>query len=150
MELISTGIVKRFIDALKGETFVHDVFPSFIESFTSLVKSSLNAEIFRSLALFITYALHRPTASASRTPMSRHGAISTRPVLTSATPKGPTLTTSMDNTQSPNSLLTKQQVGTSILEMYAELLCEKGSTANLKKFARTVTNKVCCHLSTIL
>lgn len=147
---MSLGIVKRFIDALKGETFDHDVFPSFIESFKSLVKSSLNAEIFRSLALFITYALHKPTPSASRTPMSRHGAVLTRPILTSAMPKRPTLTTSVDSKQSPNSLLTKQQVGTSILEMYAELLCEKGSTADLKKFARTVTNKVCHYLSTIL
>lgn len=129
---------------------MHDVFPSFVESFTSLVKSSLNAEIFRSLALFITYALHKPTASASRTPMSRQGGVSTRPILTSATPKKPALTTSIESKQSPNSFLTKQQVGTSILEMYAELLCEKGSTADLKKFARTVTNKVCHHLSTIL
>lgn len=27
--------------------------------------------------------------------------------------------------------------------MYADLLCEKGNTSNIRKFARTVTNKVC-------
>ena len=29
-----------------------------------------------------------------------------------------------------------------MLELYADILCRKGEHANLKKFARTVTNKV--------
>ena len=127
-----------------------DVFPNFVEAFTSLVKSSLSAEIFRSLALFITYAFRKPTASASRSPMSKHGTVSARPTLISATPKRPTLTAAVDGKQNPKSPLTKQQVGISILEMYADLLCERGNTVNLKKFARTVTNKVCCDFSPIL
>jgi hypothetical protein len=141
--LIIVGIVKRFIDALKGESFMQEVFPSFVEAFRTLVESSLSAEIFRSLALFITYALHRPSASASRTPMSRHGTTSARLSMISVKSRTPTLITSLDDKQGTNPSLTKQQVGAKILEMYADLLCEKNSTANLKKFARTVTNKVC-------
>lgn len=38
--------------------------------------------------------------------------------------------------------LTKKQLGTKLLGMYAGLLCEEGNTGNIKKFARTVTNKV--------
>jgi hypothetical protein len=141
--LIIVGIVKRFIDALKGESFMQEVFPSFVEAFRTLVESSLSAEIFRSLALFITYALHRPSASASRTPMSRQGTTSARLSMISVKSRTPTLITSLDDKQGTNPSLTKQQVGAKILEMYADLLCEKNSTANLKKFARTVTNKVC-------
>jgi beige protein homolog 1 len=132
------GIVKRFLDALKGEAFLPDVFPSFLEAFTSLVKCNLSAEVFRSLALFVTYALHKPAVSASRTPMSRHAIISTRSTPIQVGPNR--LLTELDNKQN---LDTKQQVGARILEMYTDLLCEKGNTAHLKKFARTVTNKVC-------
>lgn len=39
---------------------------------------------------------------------------------------------------------TRQQIGVMILEMYEELLAEEGNgMAVIKKFAKTVTNKVC-------
>jgi hypothetical protein len=41
-----------------------------------------------------------------------------------------------------STVLPKRQLGNRVLGMYSDLLCEKGSTANIKKFARTVTNKV--------
>jgi hypothetical protein len=139
--LILLGIVKRFLDALKGENFLPDVFPSFLEAFTSLVKCNLSAEVFRSLALFVTYALHKPAVSAARTPLSRHGTPSNRSTPTQVVPKR--LSTDLDIGQNLDAPLSKQQVGARILEMYTDLLCEKGNTAHLKKFARTVTNKVC-------
>jgi hypothetical protein len=133
---------------MKGETFMPEVFPCFVEAFDSLVRSSLNADIFRSIALFITYALHKPMASASRTPMSRHMTIGARPTSATGRTLPPTpLPPVTDGKDAPKRPLTKQQVATGILEMYAELLCEKGATANLKKFARTVTNKVRHHPS---
>lgn len=128
------------MDALKGEAFLPDVFPSFLEAFTSLVKCNLSAEVFRSLALFVTYALHKPAVSASRTPMSRHATISSRSTPPQVGPKR--LFTEFDSKQNLDAPLTKQQVGARILEMYTDLLCEKGNTVHLKKFARTVTNKV--------
>jgi hypothetical protein len=39
--------------------------------------------------------------------------------------------------------LTKRQLGNKVLEMYSDLLCDKENNANIQKFARTVTNKVC-------
>jgi hypothetical protein len=141
--LTTLGIVKRFLDALKGESFLPDVFPSFLEAFTTLVKSNLSAEVFRSLALFVTYALHKPAVSASRTPMSRHATVSVRSMATQAGPKRQALSAASDDKQNIDAPLTKQQMGARILEMYTDLLCEKGNTAHLKKFARTVTNKVC-------
>jgi beige protein homolog 1 len=38
--------------------------------------------------------------------------------------------------------MTKKEVGIKILEMYSQLLCERGNLMIIRKFARTVTNKV--------
>lgn len=136
--------MKRFLDALKAETFTEDVFPAFMEALASLVKCNMTAEVFRSLALFITYAYHQPTSTASRTPnKGQLGSVPTRAGTISNGPKRPTVNTLLDGKEIPSSTLTKRQLGNKVLEMYTEFLCEKGSTSNIKKFARTVTNKVC-------
>ena len=111
-----------------------------MEALTSLVKCNMAAEVFRSLALFITYAYHQPTASASRTPKS--GTVPGRSGTISSGPKRPALNTLFDGKDVLSSTLTKRELGTKVLEMYTDLLCEKSSTSNIKKFARTVTNKV--------
>lgn len=114
--------------------------PHFLAAFEVLVRTNLSQEVMRSLALFITYAFHTPAASLPRTPKPL-SAIS-RP----ATPMSARLTP-VDMTPSistPNGLkyLPKKNLGTRILVMYSDILCEKGSLNNIKKFARTVTNKV--------
>jgi hypothetical protein len=143
-----TGIVKRFLDALKAESFSYDVFPSFMEALTSLVKCNLTAEVFRSLALFVTYAYHKPNSSATRTPKGQVGGLSSRPNLNMtltapAAPRRLTVNAPVDVKEIASLILTKRQLGNKVLEMYSDLLCEKGNTSNIKKFARTVTNKVC-------
>ncbi|TVY58257.1 Beige protein-like [Lachnellula cervina] len=141
--LFRMRIVRRFLDALKAETFPRDVFPAFIEAFTSLVKCNMTAEVLRALSLFITYAYHKPTNSATRTP--NKGQFGTLPSRSGTITKRPSLATFLDgNIVSTN--LSKRELGTKILEMYAGLLCEDSSSSNLKKFARTVTNKWLLHL----
>lgn len=142
--------MKRFLDALRAEPFQIDVFSSFMEAFTSLVKCNLSAEVFRSLALFVTYALHKPSVSAIKTPKSRHGTVTGRSAKPADPIRRPGISTDSDGKQGTATILTKRQIGTGILEMYTELLCEKGSTTNLKKFARTVTNKVCICLKVVI
>lgn len=139
---MSAGIVKRFLDALKAELFPVDVFPSFMEALTSLVKCNMTAEVFRSLALFITYAYHKPTGSASRTPKNPGSTLPTRSGTISRGPRRPTISTVFDANEIASPIMTKRQLGNSVLGMYTELLCEEGTTSNIRKFARTVTNKV--------
>ncbi|RDL41449.1 BEACH protein [Venustampulla echinocandica] len=146
--LFRMRVVKRFLDALKAETFPRDVFPSFIEAFKSLVKCNMTAEVFRSLALFITYAYHQPASSASRTPKSQYGTLPARSGSMMNDAKRPTISVLFDGKDVVSAYMTKREVGSRVLEMYADLLCEKGSTANIKKFARTVTNKWLLHLLT--
>lgn len=137
------GIVKRFLDALKAESFSQDVFPAFMEALTSLVKCNLTAEVFRSLALFITYAYHQGGGTVARIPNKSQTVTGLNRLGTlSGGPKRPTINTLVDVREASSRVLTKRQLGTKILEMYTDLLCEKGSTSNIKKFARTVTNKV--------
>ena len=135
--------MKRFLDALKAETFPRDVFPSFMEALTTLVKCNMTAEVFRSLALFITYAYHQPMSSTSRTPRPQYGTLPARSGTISNGPRRPIVSTLFDGKEVASTTLTKRQLGTKVLEMYTDLLCERGSTANIRKFARTVTNKVC-------
>lgn len=134
--------MKRFIDALKSENFLPEVFPIFIEAFSTLVKSNLSAEVFRTLALFITYSLHKPSTSTSRTPRSAFGSLPSRGPSTSGSIRRPPLATNFD-VKLASVYMTKRQIGVGILEMYTDLLCTKENITNLKKFATTVTNKVC-------
>ena len=140
------GIVKRLLDAMKGEGISEEVLPHFMEAFENLVMSNLSQEVMRSISLFITYAFHVPPPSQMRTP--RPGNAASRP----STPRpGPVRRTTgeMSGTNSPAlgiKYMSKKQLGTKVLSMYSRILCQKGNTNNIKKFARTVTNKVCLYL----
>ncbi|KAG6162331.1 hypothetical protein E4U36_001023 [Claviceps purpurea] len=61
-----TGIVKRLLDAMKGEAVSEDVVTHFMLAFEVLVKSNLSPEVMRSLSLFVTYALHTPPTIKQR------------------------------------------------------------------------------------
>ena len=134
------GIVKRLLDAVKGEAVAEEVMPHFMAAFEVLVKSNLNPEVMRSLALFITYAFHSPAASLPRTPRPLSAASrSSTPI-----PLRKTVAEVSPGSGSPTGLkyLPKKRLGTKILVMFSGILCEKGNFNHIKKFARTVTNKV--------
>jgi hypothetical protein len=139
---LAAGITKRLLDAMKAETISQDILPHFLASFESLVKCNFNAEVHRSIALFITYTFHTAPVSVPRTPrpLSAIGSSASRSSL-------PLLRRAATDANSPASggnstILTKKQLGTKILDMYTRLLCEKGNLTDIRKFARTVTNKV--------
>ncbi|CZT48360.1 probable beige protein homolog [Rhynchosporium secalis] len=147
--LFRMRIVKKFLDALKAEAFSHEVFPSFMEALKSLVICNLTSEIFRFLALFITYAYHKPAISTSRTPKTVTGTRPSRSGSSSQGPKRPSISTILDGRDiASNTSLTRRQIGNRILAMYSDLLCDKANTSNIRKFARTVTNKWLLHLLT--
>ena len=116
-----------------------------MEALEILVKCNMTTEVFRSLALFITYAYHQLPASNSnsRTPKVQGLAASTRPATASGGVKRPFIITQFDSAEVKSNFLTRRQLGSKVLDMYTGILCEKSSTANIKKFARSVTNKVC-------
>ncbi|CAM1506109.1 Fc.00g057500.m01.CDS01 [Cosmosporella sp. VM-42] len=135
--LIRMRIVKRLLDAMKGETISEDSITHFMGAFETLVLSNLSQEVLRSLSLFITYAFHSPPSSISRTPRPLSA------VSRSSTPAPSRRTTVTDAGNTPFGLkfLTKKQLGVKVLSMYSRILCEKSNASHIKKFARTVTNK---------
>lgn len=135
------GIIKRLLDALKAETISESILPHFMASFESLVKCNYNAEVHRSIALFITYAFHITPGSLPRTPKPASASSQ------STTPgpgimRRPTLETGSTSPLAGSRMLTKKELGTKILEMYTRLLCDKNNLVDIRKFAKTVTNKV--------
>lgn len=115
--------------------------PHFMNSFESLVKCNYNAEVHRSIALFITYAFHTSPGSLPRTPKpASAGSRSGTPGV--GILRRPTVETSSPSAATPSKNLTKKELGIRILEMYTRLLCDKTSLVDIRKFAKTVTNKV--------
>ncbi|CAJ2504012.1 Uu.00g114060.m01.CDS01 [Anthostomella pinea] len=136
--LLRMRIVKRLLDALKAEPLPENVLPFFMEAIENLVKCSYNTEVHRALALFITYTFHSPLRSYPRTP--RPASLIDRS-NTTASSRRPTIETNGTGENAVRAL-TKREIGIRILDMYSQLLCEKGNLAIIRKFAKTVTNKV--------
>lgn len=95
------------------------------------------------LSLFITYTLHQPRSSTSRTPKPKCS-IGRTSLSVSSGQKASPLNTMLENklTLSTSPFMTKREVGRALLQIYTDILCEKGNTNRIKKFATTVTNKV--------
>jgi hypothetical protein len=140
--LVRMRVVKKLLYALKAEVFSREILPDFLAAFTVLVKSNMSADVLRSLSLFITYSLHKHNP-ARPLRMKKSNVQLRRPTgLGSAGPKSGYLTPVGVSGELKDECFTRQQIGVMVLEMYHDLLCEEGNgTANLKKFAKTVTNK---------
>lgn len=117
-----------------------DVMPHFLTAFQSLIKCNFNAEVHRTIALFITYTFHSTANSNPRTPRPSSG--TGTPTVSMNSRVGFRRSTVDSMHGSGLKTLTKKQVGVRILELYTGLLCQKGNYTDIHKFARTVTNKV--------
>jgi hypothetical protein len=132
---------------LKGETFSADVFPDFLEAFSALFRCNISKDNLRSLALFVTYALQDNRA------FPLHGSRQYRNSQRQSNSHAPnTLVsealTSASRSNSPGQItkstndLSRHEVGVQVLEMFTDLLCNTASLDPIKKFAKTVANKV--------
>ncbi|QSS58362.1 hypothetical protein I7I51_07786 [Histoplasma capsulatum] len=119
-------LVKKLLDGIKGENFTAESIKLFIPSLSSLVTSCMSAEIFRSLALFITYSIH---GVSQKHKGARFDARAKQPRFAHFL-----------NLDKP--YLSKTQVGIEVLKAYTNIVCKENGTTNIVKFARTVTNKV--------
>ncbi|PGG98751.1 hypothetical protein AJ79_08771 [Helicocarpus griseus UAMH5409] len=123
-------VVKKLLDALKGENFTAESMKLFISAFTALVKACMSAENLRSLSLFITYAIHNP--KEANTLQKK------RSMSFDARAKRPAASLFLDQDKA---FLSKPQLGVEALRAYSDIVCKEVGTTNISKFARTVTNK---------
>lgn len=135
------GIVKKWLDALKGESFTSDTFDHFMLAFKSMLTSNISAESLRALSLYITYAVHKPKP---RVFQSIRRARSVKQNTDSSSRRATILTASPSplRNQDGEKELTQPQIAIRVMGMYTDLLCEREDVTNIKKFARVVTNKV--------
>ncbi|KAF9891214.1 hypothetical protein FE257_004778 [Aspergillus nanangensis] len=105
---------KKLLEALKDEEFTAEALHRFTAAFMSLMEGCLSADLLRSLALFITYAIHKP-----KEPSTQHSPAS----------------------GGKQKFVSSTTVATEMLRMYCSLLCNSHDLAPIKKFARAVTNK---------
>ncbi|QDS69334.1 hypothetical protein FKW77_003516 [Venturia effusa] len=140
--LVRMRVVKRMLDALKGETFSEDVFPDFLEAFSTLLKCNTSAENLRSIALFITYALQDDRASPMRTGrFHNNGQRQLNDQLSLNSRIDPLISRPGTPAQEHQKVLSNREVGCRLLQMYTDFLCDMASLDPIKKFAKTVANK---------
>ena len=137
-------IIRKWLDALKSESFYEDTLGSFLRAFRSLLTGVFSAETHRWLALYISYAVFKPN---ERTPLPRSAkSVKRKQTLPIAINRSADrFAANGQQLGGSRQVLTLHQVGVQVLAMYIELLCQK-ETENVKKFARTVTNKWLLHL----
>lgn len=142
----AAGIVKKWLEALKDQTFSPLAFTYYRKAFELLLFSNFSADLMRSLSLYITYAIHKPDdhySELARRKSTRFGTgtPSRRKTVSSPTP-------GTDNTLHPDPqsepIMDSFEVAVCLLEMYTNCLCQQSNGNLLGRFARTVTNKVSC------
>ncbi|CAK7273447.1 Beige protein-like 1 [Sporothrix epigloea] len=152
--LLRMRVIKRLLDAMKVESISAEILPYFIKTFANLVRYNYNAEVHKSLALYITYTLYTsPASSLLRSPRN-HGEtpVTGRSDSFSAgripcRRNGGKLSVAVDSQSyllpvaGTAKILTRKQLGVRILELYEELLCDKSALTIISKFSRTVTDK---------
>ncbi|KAJ9660695.1 beige protein-like 1 [Neophaeococcomyces mojaviensis] len=118
--------LRRLLEALKSENVSRSTMPSYSAALCALLPTAMSAEMLRSIALFITYSVHKRNITGRLRRSVRSRASSG---AGSVTPTG----------DSPN--LSQFEIGVEVLRLYSNMLCTKGDLTMIKKFARTVTNK---------
>ena len=110
----------------------------------TLVMNNPSAEVLRSLALFVTYSLHKPVVSTSRTLRGKQSNLSIQEHQRNSSPlsKPSRSHASPGRSMDGAEVVPQKELAIRILELYADILCNDASTLLVKKFARTVTNKV--------
>jgi hypothetical protein len=132
------------VEAIKGEPVPEAILPDFMSAMKVLVMNNPSAEVLRSLALFVTYSLHKPGASTSKTLKAKQSSLSIREHQRdpSNPSRSPLTQESSGRSVEGGGFVPQKELAVRILELYANILCEDDSTLLVKKFARTVTNKV--------
>lgn len=133
------GIVKKLLLALKSEIFSLDILPDFMMAFKALVQTNISADTLRSLSLFITYSLHKHNSTKPLKIRKSNAELKSQAAIDTGKPQRLGEDINSDENR-------KQRIGVMVLKMYSELLCDDDPSAvNIRKFARTVTNKVNIH-----
>ncbi|KAL8733218.1 MAG: hypothetical protein Q9166_002235 [cf. Caloplaca sp. 2 TL-2023] len=134
-------IIKKWLDALKTDPFEVASFDSFLTAFRSMLGINMAADHLRSLAMYITYAVEQGQKEEEYVRSQTHRNSASRSPVQSFNPVLNASKIARGNHRATD--LSTSQIAVRLLELYADLVCLPGDTANIVKFTKTVTNKVC-------
>ncbi|KAI4197790.1 MAG: hypothetical protein LQ350_005695 [Teloschistes chrysophthalmus] len=134
-------IIKKWLDALKADTFRSTSFDRFLAAFRSMLTIHMSADHLRSLAMYITYALEKMRDDEESLGGERQEALHVQ--------NGGSDNGRIAGQDIPDPQLSTRQVAVRVLQSYVDLICMKGDTTNVAKFSRAVTNKWLLHLLAI-
>ena len=132
-------IVKRWLEALKSDSFYPDTIDNFLSALRALLDVSCSAETLRAIALYITYALQKAKDTSSLKSKKSLRSFNLDSIIRRSTTPSPTPGASFGDRGSEKPL-SRPEVGTKVLALYADMLCAHGEGL-AKKFAKTVTNR---------
>ncbi|RMZ91036.1 hypothetical protein DV736_g1746, partial [Chaetothyriales sp. CBS 134916] len=124
-------VLRRLLEALKSEPVSKTSISFYTDTFRLLLPTSMSAELLRSLALFITFAVNKRNITLPTRKSTKREA---RPRYTSSA-------SSTNHSDDPNLFLPHFEIGVEVLRLYSDFLCESQDTGMIKRFAKTVTNK---------
>lgn len=119
---------KKLLETLKSGEITKESLQPCLSAFRSLMESSPSPDLLRSLALSITYVLHKPKAPTSlqKKKSFRYLSPSSRP----------------SSAKSESKYISSVTLGIEMLRLYCSVLCNPHDSVPLRKFAKAVTSKV--------
>ncbi|KAJ5350153.1 hypothetical protein N7541_007880 [Penicillium brevicompactum] len=118
---------KKLLETLKSGEITNESLQPCLSAFRSLMESSPSPDLLRSLALSITYVLHKPKAPTSlqKKKSFRYLSPSSRP----------------SSAKSESKYISSATLGIEMLRLYCSVLCNPHDSVPLRKFAKAVTSK---------
>ncbi|ETN40783.1 uncharacterized protein HMPREF1541_05063 [Cyphellophora europaea CBS 101466] len=124
-------VLRRLLEALKSEPVSQTAVQAYMETFRVLLPQAVSAELLRSMALFVTYAVSK-----------RHQDLPTRRGTRRSTrPRQSSNPSPSRHGEEPGTSLTHFEIGMEVLRLYSDVLCKDSDDFLIKRFAKTVTNK---------
>ncbi|KAI9672618.1 MAG: hypothetical protein M1831_000053 [Alyxoria varia] len=130
-------IAKKFLEALKAEVIEKRSLSMMLRAFKVVLQRSNSADVYRSLALYITYAISSGDRKISSEKNPRTSKARPSDKLDGSSRPGPTRTLTPESKERVPS----QDLGVSALQMFEAILCSEETSSYIRRFAKTVTNK---------
>ena len=137
------GVMKKIVQSLKNESVEREAHSSLLQALGQLLKVMPSSEVYRSISLYITFAVSSASEDVHRNLSSKRTQTARQTQIPHPDQNSEPLTTSRAARAQPDTDNRPSQydLGIGVLHMLVELLSEDQSGGLLRKFARTVTSK---------
>ncbi|KAL8716445.1 MAG: hypothetical protein Q9220_000352 [cf. Caloplaca sp. 1 TL-2023] len=133
------SIIKKWLDALKAESFYPTTFEYLLTAFRSILTVNMTADNLRSLALHITYATEKVTDEERRSNTQGREGVPNEGLSPNADPEHLVRSATLES--QARTELSKSRISIRLLRLFADFVCQPSDSTIVTKFTKTVTNK---------